>query len=112
MCTVSRPAAFLSQLARCRRLVPCCPFLALHPASHQLDAAAMSRNPTHCSPLAPPCPETPSRTPPPTAHTRASCLPLQDPNEVVETPTMLHIMGQNNLLQRTGFRKDDTELEE
>ncbi|KAL4424315.1 hypothetical protein ABPG75_001616 [Micractinium tetrahymenae] len=36
----------------------------------------------------------------------------QDPNEVVETPTMLHIMGQNNLLQRTGFRKDDAELEE
>jgi hypothetical protein len=29
--------------------------------------------------------------------------------EVVETPTMLHIMGQNNLLQRTGFRGGDAE---
>jgi hypothetical protein len=26
--------------------------------------------------------------------------------------TMLHIVGQNNLLQRTGFKQDDVELEE
>lgn len=30
----------------------------------------------------------------------------------METPTMLHIMGQSNLLQRTGYRKEDAELEE
>jgi hypothetical protein len=30
----------------------------------------------------------------------------------VETPTMLHIMGQNNLLQRTGFKQGDVELED
>lgn len=36
-------------------------------------------------------------------------LERQDKQEVVETPTMLHIMGQNNLLQRTGFRGGDAE---
>lgn len=28
------------------------------------------------------------------------------------TPTMLHIMGQQNLLQRTGYRANEAELEE
>jgi hypothetical protein len=37
---------------------------------------------------------------------------LQDKEEVVETPTMLRIMGQNNLLQRTGFKQGDVELED
>ena len=40
------------------------------------------------------------------------CLCLQEKEEVVETPTMLHIMGQNNLLQRTGFKQGDVELED
>lgn len=43
---------------------------------------------------------------------RACCWLLacvQEKEEVVETPTMLHIMGQNNLLQRTGFRGGDAE---
>lgn len=38
---------------------------------------------------------------------------LQEKAEVVgDTPTMLHLMGQNNLLQRTGFRGGETELED
>lgn len=43
---------------------------------------------------------------------------MQDPEqppeetEVSVTPTMLHIMGQQNLLQRTGYRANETELEE
>lgn len=51
-------------------------------------------------------------------HLRMSCLPMyvrppQERAEVVETPTMVHIMGgQNNLLQRTGFRGGETELED
>ena len=32
--------------------------------------------------------------------------------EVIETPTMVHIMGQSNLLQRTGFRGGEAELED
>lgn len=42
----------------------------------------------------------------------ATCLHVQEKEEVVETPTMLHIMGQNNLLQRTGFKQGDVELED
>lgn len=31
---------------------------------------------------------------------------------MIETPTMVHIMGQSNLLQRTGFRGGEAELED
>ena len=42
-----------------------------------------------------------------------ACLPPQKKDEAKEKEdhTVLHLMGQNSLLQRTGFALDDIELE-